>query len=314
MTNFGETTTADEVLEGIELTGRRALVTGASAGLGEETTRALASHGAAVTMAVRDQARGDAAVERIKATVPDADLEVRILELASLASVRDFAAGFLAEHDRLDLLINNAGIMACPQGATQDGFELQFGTNHLGHFLLSMLLAPALVAAAPSRLVSLSSAGHRFSPVDLEDPNFEHTEYEAWVAYGRAKSANALFAVGFDNRFAAQGVRAFSVHPGGIITELGRHLTDETLGVMLKAMEGATKPREFKSVPQGAATTVWAATSPDLDGKGGRYLEDCGEAAITDDPNDREGVRLWAVDPHIADDLWDLSEKMVGLR
>ena len=314
MTDFGETTTADEVLEGIDLSGTRAVVTGASTGLGEETTRALAAHGAAVTMAVRDQARGDAAAERIRAAVPDADLEVRILELASLASVRDFAAGFLAEHDRIDLLINNAGIMACPQGTTEDGFDLQFGTNHLGHFLLSMLLAPALVAAAPSRLVSLSSAGHRFSPVDLDDPNFERTEYDAWGAYGRAKSANALFAVGFDHRFAAQGVRAFSVHPGGIITELGRHLTDETLGVMVKAMEGATKPREFKTVPQGAATTVWAATSPDLDGKGGLYLEDCAVAEITDDPNNREGVRLWAVDPHIADDLWDLSEKMVGLR
>jgi NAD(P)-dependent dehydrogenase (short-subunit alcohol dehydrogenase family) len=314
MTDFGEHTTADEVLEGIDLSGKRAVVTGASTGLGEETTRALAAHGASVTMAVRDQARGDAAVERIRATVPDADLEVRLLELGSLASVREFASGFLADHDRIDLLINNAGIMACPQGVTQDGFELQFGTNHLGHFLLSMLLVPALINAAPSRLIELSSAGHRFSPVDLEDPNFEHTPYDAWVSYGRAKSANALFAVGFDNRFAAQGVRAFSVHPGGIITELGRHLTDETLGVMLKAMEGATKPREMKTVPQGAATTVWAATSPDLDGKGGMYLEDCGIAAVTDDPNDREGVRLYAIDPHIADDLWDLSEKLVGLR
>ena len=311
MTNFGETTTADEVLEGIELTGRRALVTGASAGLGEETTRALASHGAAVTMAVRDQARGDAAVERIKATVPDADLEVRILELASLASVRDFAAGFLAEHDRLDLLINNAGIMACPQGVTADGFETQFGTNHLGHFLLATLLAPALVAAAPSRVVALSSAGHRRSDVDLDDPGFETTPYEPWIAYGRSKTANALFAVGFDHRFASQGVRAFAVHPGVIATELSRHLTDETLSALISTMSSAREVR-YKSVPQGAATSVWAATAPELDGRGGLYLEDCHIAELTDDPEVSGGVRAYALDPDRADALWARSEELIA--
>jgi NAD(P)-dependent dehydrogenase (short-subunit alcohol dehydrogenase family) len=210
---FGATSTTDDVLDGVDLSGKRAVVTGASTGLGEETTRALSAHGAAITMAVRDTARGDAAAARIRELVPEADLEVRQLELGSLASVRAFAEGFLAEHNQLDLLINNAGVMASPYGTTEDGFELQFGTNHLGHFLLANLLAPVLVAAAPSRVISLSSAGHRFSDIDLDDPGFETTEYEPWVSYGRAKTANALFAVGFDARYGGQGVHAYSLHP-----------------------------------------------------------------------------------------------------
>ena len=312
MTSFGASTTTDDVLAGVDLQGRRFFVTGASAGLGEETARAFAAHGAAVTMAVRDLDRGAAAVGRIRAKVPGADLEVRQLELASLASVRACADGFLADHDRLDVLVNNAGVMACPFGTTTDGFELQFGTNHLGHFLLTNLLAPALVAAAPARVVSLSSRGHRFSDVDLDDPNFEQTPYEPWVGYGRAKTANVLFAVGFDHRFADRGVRAFAVHPGSISTELGRHLTDESLATLVASMPPGQETK-WKSVPEGAATSVWAATAADLDGRGGLYLEDCGIAEPSDDPATHGGVRPYALDAARAAALWELSERLVGV-
>jgi NAD(P)-dependent dehydrogenase (short-subunit alcohol dehydrogenase family) len=310
MTAPGAQTTTDEVLEGVDLAGCRILVTGASTGLGEETARALAEHGAAVVMAVRDPARGAAAADRIRGTVPDAALEVRELDLASLASVRAFATALTADHDSVDVLINNAGVMACPYATTADGFELQFGTNHLGHFLLATLLAPALVAGAPARVVALSSRGHRFSDVDLEDPGFARSEYDPWIAYGRSKTANALFAVGFDARFADRGVRAFAVHPGTILTELGRHLTDETLGALAAAMPPGGQ--HFKTLPEGAATTVWAATSPELDGRGGLYLEDCHVADAMTDPNGAEGVRAYALDPDRADALWSLSERLVA--
>ena len=201
-------------------------------------------------MAVRDVDKGLAAADRVRATVPDADIEVRQLDLGRLASVRAFAEEYLGERDRIDVLINNAGVMACPKDTTYDGFELQFGTNHLGHFLLTNLLAPALVAGEPARVVELSSRGHRFSDVDLDDPDFERTEYDPWVAYGRSKTANVLFAVGFDARYRDQGVRAFAVHPGSIQTELGRHLTDESLSILMKALpEG--QELEWKTDPAG---------------------------------------------------------------
>lgn len=312
MTNFGAESTTDDVLEGVDLTGRRVLVTGGSTGLGEETSRALAARGASITMAVRDPARGDAAAERIRTSAPDADLEIRRLDLSSLASVRSFADGFLADHDRIDVLINNAGVMACPYGTTEDGFELQFGTNHLGHFLLATSLAPALVGGAPSRVIALSSAGHRRADVDLDDPGFERTPYEEWAAYGRAKTANVLFAVEFDRRFADQGVRALAVHPGLIATELGRHLTEETLATLAASMSSRGEVT-WKTIPQGAATSVWAATSPDLDEVGGRYLEDCHVADINSDPDSRGGVMAYAVDPDRAAGLWSLSESLVGI-
>ena len=308
MASFGANSTTDEVLEGVDLRGRRVFVTGASTGLGEETARSIASHGAAVTMAVRDLDRGGAAVERIRTTVPAADLEVRELELASLASVRACAAGFLADHDRLDVLVNNAGVMACPFGTTADGFELQFGTNHLGHFLLANMLAPALVAAAP---VGAHPDGAAVD-MDLDDPNFERTPYEPWLGYGRAKTANILFAVEFDHRFADRGVRAFAVHPGSIRTELGRHLTDESLSTLVASMPPGQEMK-WKSVPEGAATSVWAATAAELDGRGGLYLENCGIAEPTDDPGAPVGVRPYALDPARAAALWELSERLVGL-
>jgi NAD(P)-dependent dehydrogenase (short-subunit alcohol dehydrogenase family) len=263
-------------------------------------------------MAVRDQGRGDAAADRIRSSVPGADLEVRILDLASLDSVRAFAAEFLAEHDRIDILINNAGVMACPQGTTADGFELQFGTNHLGHFLLFELLAPAVVAGAPSRVVALSSSGHRFSDVSLDDPGFEHTEYDPWISYGRAKTANALFAVEVDRRYSDRGVHAYSVHPGGIQTELGRHLTEDSLNALIERTPVDQQSEPWKTVAQGAATSCWAATAPELDDHGGVFLENCQIAERTDDPVRRQGVRAFAQDPSTAAALWELSEQMVG--
>jgi NAD(P)-dependent dehydrogenase (short-subunit alcohol dehydrogenase family) len=308
MRSFGFESTTDEVLEGIDLTGRRILVTGASTGLGLESTRALAAHGASVTMAVRDLDKGARAMEAVLAQVPDADLDLRELDLADLSSVRTFAHGFVEDHPVLHVLIGNAGVMACPQGTTADGFELQFGTNHLGHFLLVELLTPSLVAAGGSRVVLLSSAGHRFSDVDLDDPGFEHQPYDPWVAYGRSKTANVLCAVGIDQRLRDQGVRAFAVHPGGIATELGRHLTEETLGQMVERTKAANV--RWKSIEQGAATTVWAATAPELDGEGGRYLEDCSIAELTDDPAASGGVHAYALDAARADALWELSERL----
>ena len=318
MTDLGPDTTTDDVLSGVDLQGKRALVTGASAGLGEETTRALASVGAAVTMAVRDMGRGEAAAARIRASVPDAELEVREVELGSLASIRAFATGFLAEHDRLDLLIDNAGIMACPQGETTDGFELQFGTNHLGHFLLTTLLLPALVAAAPSRVVVVSSNGHHMGDVDLDDPGFTRTEYNPWVAYGRSKTANVLFAVELDRRYRDQGVRAYAVHPGMIRTELGRHLTDESRAQMMAAIAGAGAstgrpggPPPMKSIPAGAATQVFAATSPALAETGGVYLQDCRVAEVAGEST-MGGVRDYAIDPDRAAALWARSEALTA--
>lgn len=311
MMSFGAQTTTDEVLEGIDLTGQRFLVTGASAGLGVETTRALASHGAEVTMAVRNLDKGAAAMDEVRTTVPDAQLDLRELDLASLASIRTFASGFLEDHPTLDVLIGNAGVMACPQGTTVDGFETQFGTNHLGHFLLVQLLTPALTAAGHARVVLLTSAAHRMSDVDLDDPGWETKPYDAWEAYGRSKTANALCAVGLDHRLADHGVRGFAVHPGVIQTELTRHLNRETVTSFLKRQKPGDET-VAKTIPQGAATTIYAAVSPDLDGQGALYLEDCGVAELTDDPLSRTGVRAYALDPDRADALWALSEQMVA--
>jgi NAD(P)-dependent dehydrogenase (short-subunit alcohol dehydrogenase family) len=259
-------------------------------------------------LAARDVEKAGAARDRILAAVPGAELEIRELDLADLASVRAFAEQFLADHERLDVLIDNAGVMACPQGTTADGIELQFGTNHVGHFLLTTLLAPVLVKSAPSRVVVLSSAGHRRSDVDLEDYNFEKTPYDPWLAYGRSKTANALFALGFNQRYAGAGVQAWSVHPGGIRTELGRHLTPETMAALQSRMGEGFR---FKTIPQGAATSVWAATAPMLVEHGGAYLEDCSVAVANDDPEGRSGVRAYAQAPQRADDLCALSERLV---
>lgn len=307
MSTFGADSTTDDVLEGVDLTGRRVLVTGTSAGLGVETARALAAHGAQVTGVVRDPGKARANLDEVGAT----GVELYQADLASLDSVRAFTDRFAAAgNDRLDLLVANAGIMACPQGVTQDGFELQFGVNHLGHFVLVNRLAPLLLAGAPARVVLLSSAGHRFGDVSLDDPGFDTTPYDEWVSYGRAKTANVLFAVELDRRVCDRGVRATALHPGGIVTELGRHLTDESITALLE--NRGARELEWKSVPQGAATSVWAGVVADADAVGGRYCEDCAVAPIIDDSDASPGVMRYAVDPDTAAALWTLSEEMVG--
>ena len=309
---FDDESTTDEVLDGVDLSGRWVLVTGASAGLGQETARALAAHGANVVLGVRDAEKGERAAEPIREAAKNGggEVELRTVDLASLASVRAFCDALTADHGRLDLLVANAGVMACAEGTTADGFETQLGTNHLGHFVLVNRLAPLLVAGAPSRVVCLTSAGHRFSDVDLDDPGFEQTPYDPWVAYGRSKTANVLFAVELDRRLREHGVRACAVHPGGIATELGRHLTDDTLA----ALQAARGERSFKwkSVPAGAATSVWAGVVADADAVGGRYCEDCSVSEVTTDQTRATGVYGYAVDPDRAAALWTASEQLVG--
>jgi NAD(P)-dependent dehydrogenase (short-subunit alcohol dehydrogenase family) len=228
-TRFGAATTTDEVLEGLDLRGLLVLVTGGSSGLGQETARALAAKGAHVVLTARDVTKGRAVADAIAASTGNQHVEVEEVELGSLASIRAFAARFLARHERLDVLVNNAGVMACPFAHTVDGFEMQFGTNHVGHFLLTCLIAPALRKGAPSRVVSLSSRGHHIAPVDFGDPNFEHRPYQKWASYGQSKTANVLFAVGLERRLGVAGVHAYALHPGAIMTELARHLVQEDI-------------------------------------------------------------------------------------
>jgi NAD(P)-dependent dehydrogenase (short-subunit alcohol dehydrogenase family) len=315
--SFGAESTTDEVLEGVDLRGKRILVTGVSAGLGVETARALAAKGAEVIGAVRDLDKGRAATAIVQEQAANGGrLDLVQLDLASLASVRACTDTLVAAAKPFDVIIANAGVMACPKGKTADGLETQFGTNHLGHFVLVNRLASLL--GPGSRLVNLSSAGHRFSDVDLEDPNFEHTPYKEIAAYGRSKTANILFAVEFDRRHKANGVRATAVHPGGIQTELGRYMTPEITQQMIEranANQAAGAPAfRWKSIPQGAATSVWSATVAAAEAVGGHYCEDCHVAEIADSPNARSGVQPYAVDPARAMALWTKSEAMVGER
>ncbi|MEO5838735.1 MAG: SDR family NAD(P)-dependent oxidoreductase [Acidimicrobiales bacterium] len=301
---MGFDTTTDEVLAGVDLRGTVALVTGASTGLGLETARALASAGAAVTLAVRTESRGTAAQASIREQLPEASLEVGLLDLTSLASVREFAAWFAQRHDRLGILINNAGVMATPFERTADGFELQFGTNHLGHFLLTNLLTPLLIAGAPARVVNLSSGGHRSSDIIWDDPNYERRDYDKFEAYGQSKTANILFTAELDRRLRERGVRSFAVHPGMIATELGRHMTRDdyqALKERAKRGPGGGFPQR-KSIESGAATSIWAATSGELRTQGGVYCEDC---AVSE-------PAPWALDADGARRLWALSETFVG--
>lgn len=310
---FSAESTTDEVLNGIDLTGRRFLVTGASGGLGLETTRALAARGATVVMAARDADKNAAAMAALRAAMPAADLEQCIVDLASLASVREAARRLLAEPRPLHGLILNAGIMATPLGHTTDGFEQQFGVDHLGHFLLARELLPRLVESAPARVVILSSAGHRMGDIDLDDPNFVRREYDPFLSYGAAKTCNVLHAVEIDRRFRDRGVRAFAVHPGGIHTELGRYMTPEVIQSLMARISERPQALTWKTPEQGAATTVWAATSTLLDGRGGEYCEDCNVSPIVDDDSLAAiGVAARAVDPVRARELWDLSERLVG--
>src|SRR5437762_1560 len=308
---FGPETTTTEVLEGVDLSGKTAVVTGASAGLGVETVRSLASVGAHVVMAVRDPDKGRDAAAAIKNAVPEASLELGTVDLASLDSVRAFAAWLLERHESIDLLINNAGVMACPLGRTAEDFEMHLGTNHLGHFVLTTEVAPALLAAAPARVVNLSSRGHQRSDIHWDDPHYRERPYDKWNAYGQSKTANCLFSVEFDRRFGGRGVHAYAVHPGVIATELARYLTREDLeDLASRSPSGA--PMQFKPVEAGAATTVWAATSPDLAEVGGVYLEDCHVSTEVTEPGSPGGHAPWALDPASAKRLWEWSEEEVG--
>ncbi|MEU0785766.1 oxidoreductase [Streptomyces sp. NPDC006173] len=317
---FGPASTAEEVAAGVDLTGRVAIVTGGYSGIGLETVRVLRAAGAEVVVPARDPARAAAALDGIDG------VEVAAMDLIDPASVDAFAEGFLASGRPLHLLVASAGIMATPLTRDARGYEAQFATNHLGHFQLVSRLWPALLAADGARVVVVSSRGHRFSPVDLDDPNFEHTPYEPFLAYGRSKTANALFAVELDRRGRAEGVRAFAVHPGTIVdTGLAKHLSEDALRAAGAVEEDGTPvrdtARQLKTVPQGAATSVWCATSPLLDGLGGVYCENCDISPLVP-PEDRDawlrdekapaGVLAYAVDPEQAARLWDLSERLTA--
>jgi NAD(P)-dependent dehydrogenase (short-subunit alcohol dehydrogenase family) len=319
---FGFGSTADEVAAGVDLRGKTAVVTGASSGLGVESARVLAARGASVVCAVRDVAKGEAVAKEIRGATGNERVEVVPLELGSLASVRACAADLVARHPAIHLLLNNAGVMACPLARTEAGFELQLGTNHLGHFLLAGLLAPALRRGAPARVVCVSSSGHRFGTVDFDDPHYERRPYDKWQAYGQAKTANIWHALELDRRLGGDGVRAFAIHPGMIVTELGRHLTDDDRKALLERVVAAAKASggagggaaRWKQPAQGAATQVWAATAPELDGRGGLYLEDCHVAGPSPDLMSPSGYAPWAFDAAGAERLWSVSQEMVGER
>jgi NAD(P)-dependent dehydrogenase (short-subunit alcohol dehydrogenase family) len=315
MTTFGAKSTTDDVLAGHDLSGKRVLITGVSAGLGVETARALAAHGASIVGAARDLAKARDATAPVRAALkPGATFDLVELDLASLKSVRAAADYLVAQGKPFDVVIANAGVMATPKGQTADGFETQFGTNHLGHFVFVNRVAKLIKPGG--RVVALSSAGHRFADVDLDDPSFERTQYQPFLAYGRSKTANALFAVEFDRRHKAKGIRAAAVHPGGIQTELGRHMTPELIQQMMASINQARAPGappfEFKTVPQGSATTVWAGFVANADAVGGHYCEDCHVAHLNPDPNTRDGVRPYAIDADRAKALWAKSEALVG--
>ena len=318
---FGAKSTTEDVLAGVDLKGKRILVTGVSAGLGVETARALVAHSANVVGAARDLEKAKRATSEVSKTAAEtgASFEMVELDLASLKSVRAAADKLAADGHSFDVIIANAGVMATPFGKTEDGFETQFGTNHLGHFVFVNRIAKLIKDGG--RLVNLSSAGHRFSNVDLNDPNFETTPYEPRVAYGRSKTANILFAVEFDRRHRDHGVRATAVHPGGIMTELSRHMPDGALDAWVRQIQeqlaaAGEPPFEFKSIPQGAATSIWAAVVASAGDVGGKYCEDCQVAELI--PADSQvstisrGVRGYALDPENAKALWKKSEEMVG--
>ncbi len=308
---FGSESTADEVLEGVDLSGKRVLITGVSAGLGVETARSVVAHGGTVVGTARDLAKA----RRALAEAGNPAVTLVEADLASLSSVRKAASDLLARAEPFDVIIANAGVMACPFGKTQDGFETQFGTNHLGHFVFVNRLVPLLRSGA--RVATLSSAGHQISDVNIEDPNFEHTEYQPFLGYGRSKTANILYAVALDSRLKGRGVRATSLHPGGIQTELGRHLTPELMDqIRTRMSQGLKDPSafRFKTVPQGSATSVWAGFVASADAVGGHYCEDCHVCEINDDVTSRVGVRSYALNLAHANDLWRKSEEMVGER
>jgi len=316
---FGAKSTADDVLSGVDLTGKRILITGVSSGIGLETSRSLASHGASIVGVGLGLAKAEPAIAPVRGAARHGggSLELIELNLASLQSIRTCADELLADDRPFDIIIANAGVMATPFGRTADGFEIQFGINYLGHFALVKWIEPLLVDGG--RLVMVSSRAHRIADVDLEDPNFERQAYDPWVAYGRSKTATSLFAVEFDRRHRDRGVRAASVMPGNTGgTGLTRHLSQEDVqgfldNVARARADAGLSPAELKDVPQAAATSVWAAVVANKDEIGGRYLEDCAVAPIDDSPNPfADGVKSYALDADRAKGLWTISEELIS--
>ncbi len=303
-------TTTDEVIDGTDLTGKTALVTGATTGLGLETAATLAAAGARVILTARSEEKALAAADAIAERAPDASVSWVVMDLADLASVREAADEVAKLVDSIEILVNNAGVMFTPEGRTTDGFETQFGTNHLGHFALTARLAPLLIAAESARVLNVSSAGHGFGAIDFDDPNFDRRPYDKFEAYGQSKTANILFSRELDRRLGPSGVRSNALHPGMIMTELARHMEPDDMGKMVERAAATADPEkpgekmEFKTIPQGAATSVWAATSAELDDVGGEYLADV---------EIRTGhARDHALDPGDAQRLWALSEELTG--
>jgi len=295
---FGAESTADEVLEGVNLSGKRVLVTGTSAGLGVETARSLVAHGATVVGTARDLSKAQRAIKEAFSQ-GSAPIDLVEADLASLKSVRKAADDLLSRGKPFDVIIANAGVMACPQGKTQDGFETQFGTNHLGHFVFVNKLVPLLKSGA--RIVTLSSAGHQISDVDIEDPNFERTPYQPFTAYGRSKTANILYAVALDSRLKARGV-----------PELIAQMMERINKAAAASGQAQGQGFRFKTVPQGSATSVWSGFVASPDAVGAHYCEDCHVCDVNDDQNSRVGVRSYALNLDRANALWRKSEEMVG--
>jgi NAD(P)-dependent dehydrogenase (short-subunit alcohol dehydrogenase family) len=309
-TPFGFTSTAAEVIAGVDLSGKRAIVTGASSGIGVETARALADAGAAVTLAVRNMESGERVAAEIREGTGNGAVTVGALDLSDLPSVGAFVAAWSGP---LDILVNNAGVMAIQElTLSSSGHEMQFATNHLGHFALAIGLHDSLAAATSARIVSVSSGGHLRSPVVFDDIDYAFRDYDPFGAYGQSKTANVLFAVEATRRWAADGIFVNALMPGGIATPLQRHLPAHYAEQALEAFRaGGT---DFKSVEQGAATSVLLAASPLLDGIGGRYFEDCNEAVVVNRRGGpgRGGVAPYALDPANAERLWELSLNLVG--
>ena len=312
MREFGRESTTDDVLAGHDLAGLTVFVTGGNSGLGQETGRAMAARGAAVVLMGRDQAKLDESADAIRAEHPAAHIETITGDLGSLASLAECGAEARARLAKIDLLINNAGVMACPHETTADGFERQFGTNHLGHFALTAHLMPLIAAGTKKRIVNLSSRAHHMASVDFADLHFERRAYDPWVSYGQSKTANVLFSVELERRYGAQGIHAYAVHPGGINTNLGRHLTPEMAAALMERVTKSDSGFQWKTIPQGAATSCWAATAPELAGAGGVYCEDCHVAEV-DDVSANRGVRSYALDPESAARLWQISEELTGI-
>jgi NAD(P)-dependent dehydrogenase (short-subunit alcohol dehydrogenase family) len=306
-TCFGARSTAAEVIDGVDLTGRCAVVTGAASGIGVETARALAGAGADVVLAVRDVEAGRRTAAEIVAQNADARVSVARLDLADQASVAEFIAPW---EGPLHILVNNAGLMASPLMRTPQGWEMQFATNHLGHFALALGLHDALASAGDARVVSVSSSAHLGSPIVFDDVQFNVREYTPWAAYAQSKTANVLFAVEASKRWAEDGITVNALMPGAIRTRLQRYVSEEELDRLRRA-SGSAAP-DWKTPEQGAATSVLLASSPLLDGVGGRYFEDCNEAE-PNQPGTRRGVAAHALDPEDASRLWDVSSELLGL-